>query len=252
MKKWVLISDLIFAFSAAAIPSLCVLRYFRVSLLPAVLLGVGIGSAVAFAVFLLKRKRHARILFKRADERQKRALMIHLALLPPEVCFSYLLGNDNRFYLKTKQGISYLETTDALLFPLFLLSPVELNQALPFLRIRLLHNRQKAYLLCDEINPAAAAFLMQFDVECVTGDTLYKHLKEQEKLPAEYVSEPYFTKKKKRLPRIWFSKTNSRRFFTCAILLLFSSLLVPFPYYYLIFGCLLTVAAVLIRVFGYR
>ena len=58
-------------------------------------------------------------------------------------------------------------------------------------------------------------------------------------------------KKKKRL-RAWFAKSNSRRFLLGGTLILLTSLITPFPLYYIILGSALVLSAVFVRIFGYR
>ena len=248
MKKWVLISDLIFAFFVCFLPLLCLLRYWRWSLGGALIVASLFGVGTTFFVLLFKKKKDEKLLLKLGEEKEKRLLLSHFALLSSSQCLATLYP-----HLPVQQidAIHYVEENETLIFSLFLWTQIKIDDLLPLLKIRLQLGK-KAKILCDEATTDAAAFAAQFDVECVQGAILYKQLKEENRLPEKYLSEPHFTKKKKRLPRIWFSKSNSRRFLICGGLLLLSSLLVPFPIYYLCFGGLLVLAAILIRVLGYR
>ncbi|MBQ8427934.1 MAG: hypothetical protein IJX18_01620, partial [Clostridia bacterium] len=206
----------------------------------------GIGST--FFVALFKKRKDEKLLLRLGEEKEKRRLLYHLALLSSKECLLFIYPNSQP---KHEADVWWVEQADLLIFPLFLWTELQTHDVLPVLKV-CLREKKKGILLCNEIATDAAALAAQFDVDCQQGEVLYKRLKEENALPTAYLSEPYFTKKKKRLPRIWFAKSNSRRFFVCGTLLLLSSLLVPFPIYYLCFGGLLLIAAVLIRVLGYR
>lgn len=247
MKKWVFFSDLIFTFFAVFLPILCLLRHYRLPLFSATLVAGLTGLGVALLVGASKKKKDARLSLRRSEEREKSLLLYHLALLSPSKSLSLLYPNETP---TLTDGVWMIEKEE-LLFPLFSWKPLEKHEVLPMIRL-CLEKQKSGTILCDDITEDTAAFLTQFSVQVKRGEEIYATLKEENRLPSEYLSEPYFTKKKKRLSRVWFAKSNSRRFLTCGALLLLSSLIVPFSYYYLLFGCLLVVAAVLIRTFGYR
>ncbi|MBQ9117852.1 MAG: hypothetical protein IJY11_01460 [Clostridia bacterium] len=247
MKKWVLFSDLIFTFFVVALPALCLLRYFRLPIGLAFLVAGLFGIAATSLFGLSKTKKEERLLLRRGEEKQKQMLLTHLALLSPEDALRLLYSESP----SQTSGIWYIEREEKLIFSLFLWRPVQTEDLIPIVRV-CLEQKTQGEIVCGEISPDADAFLAQFSLERITGEKIYEQLKEENRLPESYLSEPYFTKKKKRLPRIWFAKQNSRRFFVGGVLLLLSSFFVPFPYYYILFGCFMTIAALLIRVFGYR
>ncbi len=249
MKKWVLISDLLFAFFVAFLTSVCLTRYLGLSLPLALLASIFIGAGIVALVALFKKRKDDKLLLLRGEEKEKQLLLTHLTLLPPEKALLFLTDKKEGF--STCQNLPYLEEEGELHVPLFLWRKVELHDLLPAVRL-CLDKQKTGTIYCDEISPEADGFLAQFSIRAVKGVEIYRRCKEANKLPKRYVSEPYFTKKKKRLPRVWFAKSNSRRFLLCGGLLLLSSLLVPFPYYYLVFGGILVLAAVLIRILGYR
>ncbi len=247
MKKWVFISDLLFAFLAAFLPIVCLLRYFGLNLLLSIVAAALFGVGVAALVGFFKRKKHAKLLLQRGEEREKDLLIKHLALLSSKDSLSLLYPDSP---VGQTDGIAYAKTEE-LTFAIFLWRTLTEEDVLPVIRICLKEGK-RGKLVCNDLTPSASALLAQFSLTYEVGEEVYAKLKEVGRLPENYLSEPYFVKKKKRLTRIWFSKKNSRRFLTGAILLFLSSFLVPFPYYYIVFGCLMTVAAVLIRVLGYR
>ena len=77
-------------------------------------------------------------------------------------------------------------------------------------------------------------------------------LKDNDGLPERYFGEENPLEKRKRRFELWFSRKNAKPFLTAAALTLFTALVSPFPYYYLICGGILLLASVLIRIFGYR
>jgi hypothetical protein len=68
----------------------------------------------------------------------------------------------------------------------------------------------------------------------------------------ENVGERAFEQKRKRKSAIYFARSNSKRCLIGGAMLLLSSLLVPFPLYYLIFGGILLVSALLLRLYGVK
>ena len=246
MKKWVFISDLLFAFFITFLPALCLLRYLRLGLFVSIVVAFLIGVFFACLTGFFKRRKKEKLLLKTSEEKEKQLLMTHLTLLPTKDCLSLLYPEAE---IKQLEGV-WVAENEQIFLPMFKWKSVEEEDVLPLVRI-CLDKQKQCVILCDAISPAAAAFLSQFSILHLTGEDLYERLKKKG-LPDTYLGKTYHEKKKKRLTRIWFSKSNSRRFFTGAILLFVSSFLVPFPYYYLVFGCLMALAAVLLRVFGYR
>ena len=88
-------------------------------------------------------------------------------------------------------------------------------------------------------------------IQFIKGNDVYRMLKKGSALPEHYLGEDALPKKKKKR-ELWFAKSNSRRFLFGGTLILLTSLITPFPYYYLLSGSLLIISAVFVRIFGYR
>jgi len=247
MKKWVFVSDLIFTFTILFLPMLCWLRFLHFPLWSAILLSALVGAGGVCLVGVFKSKKDEKLLLKHTEEKERRLLLSHLSLLSPEACLRYLFPDETPV---VKDGLWVLDK-EPLIFPLFLWRKVGKEEVLPFVRL-CLTERKQGKILCEELTDEARAFLSAFAIEYEQGTEVYKRLKEEERLPENYLSAPFFAKKKKRLGRLWFAKKNSRRFLIGGGLLLLSSLIVPFPYYYVVCGCVLMLAAALVRILGYR
>ncbi len=244
MKKSAYYSDIVFAFFIASIALLCLLRYLKVGLALACLFAVlsGVAASLLTAIFLGRKRELS--LTKAKDEKLKEKFLLHLTLLPQKqlseiICALFECENAGEFYT---QG-------QTLILPLFRLQEIYPDCLLPLFRE---NGYTQKKILCNAISPEAKKLCEQLGVEVIDGVAIFQLTKEYGLLPSEYVSEPIFAQKKKERWKICFAKSNSRRFLFSGILLLLSSLITPFPYYYLVFGFLLLIAAVFTRIFGAR
>lgn len=243
MKKSAYYSDIFFAFLTTSVGVLCVFRFLRVGLVAACLFGViaGVCSSLATAI-VLNHKRNLH-LQKAADEKLKDKFLLHLILLNENERNGYLCqlfgASEENGFLKTEDG--------NLTLPIFLLREVCPDDVLPILR----QNRFVKRSICfDKISGDGEKFCKQNNVRLLDGFTLFSLAKEKNVLPQEYLSEEFFTKKKKNRFRLCFAKSNSRRFWVGGLFVLLSSLITPFPYYYLVVGFLLVGVAIFTRIFG--
>lgn len=244
MKKSAFISDVLFAFFLVFILSVCVFRYLKLSLpLSAILAALGGGAAAMLVGLRLKSKRK-NFFLKKAEEREKEKLLLHLALLP---------------LLKQRETFGeILKDTNELAFVKFTFSPLETPDVGEFIRSavkkRTSHKDGEisAAIYCAEMEERAKNLCERFGISVITGEAVYLLFKEHNALPREYLGEETFLEKKKRQLSVGFSKNNSRRFFVGGSLILFTSLVTPFPYYYLITGSALLIVALFVRIFGKR
>ena len=77
-------------------------------------------------------------------------------------------------------------------------------------------------------------------------------LKKENFLPSHNLCEHASTPQNKKRLHLYFAKSNSRRFLLGGVLILLTSLITPFPLYYLIFGSALVLSSIFVRIFGYR
>ena len=243
MKKSAYYSDVFFVFLATAVGLLCILRYLRVGLVLACAAGVlaGVGAA-GVAAIVLKNKRDVR-LQKANDERLKEKFLLHLILLNEGQRNEYLCSVFDCF---ERDGL-LVKSTGEVLLPIFVLREVVADDILPILRQQSVGEKQ---ICCDKISADGKKFCEQNDVNVLDGVALFSLAKEKNALPQTYASERLFSQKKKERWKVCFSKNNSRRFFSGGIFILLSSLITPFPYYYLIVGFLLLGIAAFTKIFG--
>lgn len=248
MKKSAFISDIIFAFLVSALLSLCIFRYLGAGARFSLLLALLCGGLTACSVGALLQSKRKSFFLKRSDEAQKVRLLTHLALLSDKaktVFFEKTLLNESA---KSVAPLK-VQTQDAVYFLRFRFSPVSADE---IARLSRLKTSKKKIVLCDRIDDNAVALADCLGVEYQTAESVYKLVKDNDALPKEYLGEEVKEDKRKRKLKIAFSKKNSKRFFLSGALILTASLFTPFPYYYLIFGCILTAVAIFVRIFGYR
>lgn len=253
MRKSGYLSDLIFAFSAIFLPLLCFLRYRKLSLPLALATAALFAAGVCFLLAAFFHKRYDGKKLKNAEKKEIEMLTLHLALLSREeqTAFfaeraAYILKSE---YVQTvrKDGNLFLETQEHAAYCLFSVSPARANDALPLL---VYSTEKEPVLLCNATDQEADGFLERFRLRVLRAEEIYLRLKADGLLPERYKSEKAFEKKKKRKRELWLQKKNARPFLKGGALILTASLFTPFPYYYLIMGCALTAASVLIRIFG--
>lgn len=257
MKKLAFISDLIFTFCVSFLFTLCFFRFLRVGLFVAILLSSLCGALTTCAVAALLHARRKKFFLKKSDAETKEKLLTHLALLSDEQLTDYFFN-----YFQTEAGNAatqnalcpcrrenlQLSVGDNYFFLHFRFAPVTADEVALFFRAQ---TPQTKILLCAAIEPQAKALCEKLKISVRTGDEVYSALKKADALPQAYLGEGEKRKRKFKF-KLWFAKTNARRFLTSAAMLLLLSFLTPFFYYYLIFGVILLLAAVLVRIFGYE
>lgn len=250
MKKSAYFSDVLFAFCLAFLCTLCLFRYLGIALFLSLLLSVVCGALVGLAIAAILQSKRKTLRLKKSDEEQKRRLLLHLALLSEE--------QRTRFFLRvfaqeqggvTRMGKLRVASPSAIYRLCFDFAPVTADAVATFARIKT--NKEK-FLLCHKIEEEAATLCHTLGIRLQTGDDVYALVKERDAFPPQYLGELAPQDKKKRLFHLCFSKSNSRRFLTGGALILLTAFLTPFPYYYLIFGGILLLVALCIRIFGFR
>ncbi len=250
MKRSAFISDVIFAFFTAFTVTLCLFRFWRISLWLSLLLAVICGGLTAAAVGALLQSKRKTYFLKKSDEAQKERLLMHLNCLSDEGKTKFFMERLSDSETPVKRfGRLRLYTPDVFYFIRFSFAPVSSDELLSCARFKT--GKQKV-LLCSKIEDTAYALAERFRIEVFTGEKVYTLLKAQNRLPETYSTEESKTERRSRHIRLWFSKKNAKHFLTAAILCLLTSLLSPFPYYYLLFGGAMLLTAVFIRIFGYK
>lgn len=244
MKKSAFISDILFTFFLVGIFTLCLFRYLRLPLsLSSLLSGLcGVLAAVAVGMTLFLRQKN--MLSKKSDELQKQKLLLHLALLPDkEKTELFCQALHGRAFGKLR----FLSQDKAYLLR-FTLAPLSADAVAEASRVK---TALPKTILCAESQDDAVRLCARLGIELKTGEYSYALLKNANALPTQYLGDEQPEKKLKKRLRFCFARSNAKRFFTGGTLILLSSLISPFPLYYLIFGGVLLVVAVVIRIFGY-
>lgn len=250
MKRSAFISDIIFAFFAAFLFTLCLFRYLGIKLIPAILLAILCGALTAASVGSFLQSKRKTFFLKKSDEALKQKLLLHLAFLSDESKTQFFLSRLSSEQFPAKRfGRLRIYTADAFYTLRFDLASVSSDDILRFSRLKT--GKQKI-LLCSKIEDAAHTLAEKLNIKVLTGDKVYALLKEQGSLPESYLGEETAEMKRGRRFRLWLSRANAKRFLIAAILTLLSALLSPFPYYYILFGGVLLFSALLIRIFGYE
>ena len=106
-------------------------------------------------------------------------------------------------------------------------------------------------ILCTQIHEDALTLATRLNITTLHADDIFSLVKKHDAFPENFLGEHIPQPKKKRF-HLYFSKQNGKRFFTSGLGLLVLSLFTPFSYYYCIFGCLLLLIALFIRLFGFE
>ena len=250
MKKSAFISDIIFTFFLSGLFTLCLFRYLDIPLGFSLALSIlcGVLSAMGICAYLQSKRKS--FFLKRTDESKKQRLLTHLALLPDEkktAFFQSILSTESE---KAKRFAPLkVYTGDAFYFLRFQFSPVQADEVAKISRLK---TRATKIILCDRIEESATKLASALGITYKTAESVYELVKEKNALPETFLGEETLKGKKQRRLSLCFAKSNARRFFTAGALVLLSSFLSPFPYYYLVFGSLLIVTAIFVRIFGYR
>jgi hypothetical protein len=192
---------------------------------------------------------HKRQLFflKRTDEQQKQKLFTHLSLLSADALtrfFIPVLQSENEPLQTGKLRVS---TTEKIYFLHLQFLPVNADEVAYYARIK---TEKEKILLCRAIEKQAYELSSRLQIRIVPENEIYLLIKKKNAFPEKYLGEDDITKKNKRRFQICFAKSNAKRFLVSGALILATSLLTPFPYYYLVFGIILCGIALFIRIFG--
>lgn len=245
MKKTAFISDVLFAFFGIALLTVCIFRFLKIPLAVCIPLGAvcGVLSACSVAAYLHNRRQ--KDFLKKSDEERKERLFTHLALLAPEAVneFFRLLFAES---LPKRRSRDTISDEDAVYCLQIRFAPLQADDIAPFIRLR---TKKRKILVCAAVDATAEKLCRAADIEIFAEAEIYRLVKEKNAFPSEYLGS-LKVPNDKRILRVCFRKSNAKRFLVSGGLLFASSLLTPFPYYYLVFGGILCAAALLIRIFG--
>lgn len=251
MKKISFFSDVFFAFFVSFLFTLLFFRHLRVAVWLAVLLAALCGALVAFAVGAYLHAKRKNVFAKKSETIQKEKLAFHLAIAGNESNAEFfktlLLNGENPPTEIKRTGKNRLTAPDEVYFFQCTFAPVTADDAAAIIRLK---TKRQKILFCNDVDEDARKICNRFHIRIVNGDDVFTLAKAANVLPQVFFGDEAQEKNKKRHIKLWFSKSNSRRFLLSATLVLLLSRLTPFPYYYVVFGVLLLCAAVFTRIFG--
>lgn len=265
MKKSAYYSDLIFTFSFLSFCALFCLRFFDVPLAFSLILSFVFGFAAAYLLSVHIKKREKVFALKKSEETEKNSLCFYLSLcddkeltefLRPRLPF-LLSAVDGEKILDSNEQQTTDEKTEELplrlsnysFFPCFRFQELTADDIAK--EYQKLKGEISPVILCDKLSDDGKSLCEKLSVPIVDGNLLYRAFKDHSAIPDEFPIQTT-TPIKRKLRNISFAKSNSKRFFLSGVLLVISSVFIPYPIYYLIFGSLLLITAVLVRIFGYR
>ncbi len=248
MKKLAFISDLIFAFFMAFILFAVLFRALSLPLWLILFLASVCALLTTLALWAFWRSRRKTEFLKRSEERQKEKLLLHLALSDDESnCefFKKLFCENNDPSTVKRTGRNRISTEKALYFLHLSFAPVTADEVADAARVKT--NRQKI-LLCSKGEENALLLCKRLHIEVKNADDIFLAVKQADAFPEHCLGEEELPPKKPFT--LWFSRKNAKRFLISGGLVLLLSGITPFHYYYLVFGLLLLLAALLTRIFG--
>lgn len=248
MKKSAFLLDIFFTFCGVSLFTLCLFRYYKIALVLALVLSVLCGVLASASLWALLQSKRRAFSLKKSDETKKQKLLTHLCLLSDEQKTSFFENVWAKMGEVKRLGKLRLHTDTNFYFLHFRFAPVTADEVACFCRLKTSKNRA---VLCNSITDEAKMLCETLHVQVFTGEKVYAFVKENGALPETFLGETQAKKTYKRRFRLCFAKSNGKRFFFGGALILLTSLITPFPYYYLVFGSILLVVALVIRIFGY-
>lgn len=247
MKKIAFISDVFFSFLVGSLFALCFFRFLLLDFWLALFLSAFCGGLTAFSAWAILSSKRNRLFLAKSDEAEKEKLLFHLALLSDKGKTDFFQNVLSKTNPTQRVGHLRLSSPTEFFFLHFKLSSVTPDDVANYARLKT--SKQKI-LLCSTISDDVLPLCERLHIDVRTGARVYDFLKTEDALPKNYLGEEDPSNQRKRRFQLWFSKHNAKRFLLCGGLILLSSFLTPFPFYYIIFGGILLCIAIFVRFFG--
>lgn len=249
MKRFALISDLIFTFTVSGLFALCLFRFLTLPLWLAILFALLCGALITLSVGAWLRSKRKTAFLKKSDEAVREKLFLHLALSNDRARTEFCAKLLDQTAEPPQRGKARLITQADVYFIQFDFSPVSADEIARHARYK---TQRKKHLICARIQEDALALAKRLDIRVLCGNELFLAAKGADALPERYLGEENAEKRTKRRLKLWFAKANSRRFLISAALILLVSTFTPFVYYYLLLAVCLLLVSVFTRIFGYE
>ena len=236
MRKSAFYSDVLFSFLLGFFPALFYFRFLRLHLVLSLILAFVLGLATATLFILFSKKRQKKLFLKKSEETEQENFICYLSLLSNE--------KQRDFFKEIGQYLNS-ERTPCPLFKFRALTRDDIAEWYSS------YTEQTApVLLCSRLEEDSSTLLKRLNIPAMEGVEIYRILKENNRLPTERFLEN--KPQKKHFKKLCFAKSNSKRFLSGGVLILFSALFIPYPIYYIICGICLLLTALFVRIFGYR
>ncbi|MBQ9113712.1 MAG: hypothetical protein IJY05_02190 [Clostridia bacterium] len=247
MKKIAFISDVFFSFFVGSLFTLCFFRFLRLTFWLSVFLSAFCGGLTAFSAWAILSSKRNRLFLKKSDEAEKEKLLFHLALLSDKEKTDFFQNVLSKTNPTQRVGHLRLSSPTEFFFLHFKLSSVTPDDVANYARLK---TAKQKILLCSTIPDEVLPLCERLHIDVRSGTRVYDFLKTENALPENYLGEEDPSTRHKHRFRLCFSKNNAKRFLLCGGLILLSSFLTPFPFYYIVFGAILLFTAVFVRIFG--
>lgn len=226
-----LFSDTLFCSFTLWYLCLCFLRFYKVEKNSALGLSIFFALSAGFLIFIFLYYRKKKKFLIGKDKETLEKLRLHLALLPDKEIEEL-----------------FLDTAEQNACFLFTLDPVTQDDVGEKIKSK---KGQSFKLYCNELTLEAQKLCNDFSIQVMDIKKIFPLLKEQKRLPEKFLYGEKVKKTWKERIKFPFRKSNGKAFFTVGAMLLFLSLFSFFPVYYFIFGSILTLTSLIIRLFGY-
>ena len=217
MKKSAYISDVIFTFFTAFLPTVCFFRFLGLPLVLAFIIATVCGVLCSIAVGALLFHKRKQFFLKKTEEECKEKLLFHLALLSDRQKTDYFLRVFSDEQAK-QWGKLRIHTPTHCYFIQCNISPVTADCLLSFSRIK---TEKEKVVLCAEMDETARSFCNRLHIQVKTANEVYLLCKEKNALPEKFLGDESPNPSKRKI-RLWFAKRNSKQFFfsSCILILI--------------------------------
>ncbi|MBQ9734995.1 MAG: hypothetical protein IJV95_03950 [Clostridia bacterium] len=151
-----------------------------------------------------------------------------------------------------KRGGIFIDGKNSALFIRFGFNDVDKTDVVKIFNS--IKSTEKAYILSKDFSQEILDFISRFDgrIIAVDGEKVYDFLKSQDCLPKDKL--PFSTNKitKERLRLAFLDAKKAKRYFTFGLLFLLTSSFVPIKLYYVVFGCIFLIFALILKLFGVK
>ena len=245
------ILDTLFVFVCGLTIGFAALRYNRLTAALSLLVASLIAASLAALFYFLSGKRSASKLLKSEDSKRAEEIMRHFAVTKEckTVDFFMDLFKALGHTCENKGKFIALTDIDTDVFFSFSFEPLGVSEILSVYRNY--GGEHKTVIFTAQKNPSVDKYMPSLiNLEIVTCGEIYSYMKKAQLFPEIDKVKTSTQKKYKIFFKNILAREKSKKFAFFGFSMLFFSLIVPFPLYYLIMGSLLLIVAFSCRIFG--